>query len=136
MNTLSGDLSNLLSKHFDVLPTVFLTDRQLELEDNDNASVYQENWPWILYILKSPISRYSDNIVEWIVKNDYVDILNFVQLDGVGVSNLYLFAHKYYRLDLINKYVDQIDTHTRNYHAKLYAAAGGHSELLFSILIE
>lgn len=35
MDTVSNDLFNLLLKHFDVLATIFLTNKQLELEDAD-----------------------------------------------------------------------------------------------------
>lgn len=133
MDTLPNDLLNLLSKHFDVLPIVFLTNKHIELED-DNALLYgKENWPWILYKLKSEIYDWS-NLMDWIVKNNYITILNHIQLDRQGTSAIYLLAHIYSRQDLINQYKDKINNMYTHNQAKLYAAAGGQSELLFELL--
>lgn len=144
MDTLPCDLLNLVSNHYDVLPIVFLTNKQLELED-DNASVYRhptshpegvyqkENWPWILYKLKSKIYDWS-NLMDWIVKNNYINILNLVHLDDQGIISLYLLAHSYSRLDLIDKYKDKIKNMYAHDHAILYAASGGQAELLFKLL--
>lgn len=126
----------LLSNHYDVLPTVFLTDKQLKLLDADDPIIYQqENWPWILTNMMTGDRVMSNRMREWIIKNNSLDILNLIELEKFDIQHLFLLAHEYSRFDIIEKYKSNpsIDPHTR-YQAKIYTAQAGNSELLFDLL--
>lgn len=72
MDTLFGDLLCLFEGFYEVLPTVFLTNNPIELEDAE-PSVYQRKiWPWILYDLK----KHKKYILVELVKDNRLDVLS------------------------------------------------------------
>ena len=143
MDTLWNDLLSLLFKHFDVSPTVFLTNKQLELEDvsesmygllvSDHKSVYeQENWPWILTNLKflfiptKACARDGDKhrIFEFI--NEIVDLPG---PRGLHINYLLTYAYLYNQKGIITKYPQQYNSSFSINLAISYAVEGGHFDL-------
>lgn len=132
MDTLFDDLQNLLSRYFDVSATVFLTDKQLELEDA-NASVYeQENWPWILtnikfhFIPTEACARDGDKhrIFEFI--DEIINPINLLPC----INSIYKYAHLYNQKELIKKYSGRKTGEYTDVGAIYYAIIGGHLDLL------
>lgn len=133
MDTLPQDLHTIISNHFDVLPTVFLTDNPIELEDADESVYCQENWPWILYDLKD-IDGYI--FIEALKHNDNLGILKYLdelisKCDSRVIDLIYIYAHKYGRRDIIEKLTNMIEDEIECIHYGVYYATwGGHVELL------
>lgn len=157
MDTLFNDLIDLLSNYFDVLATVFLTGKQLELEDADisgvaipfsdhrivykyqesypniNASVYsRQNWPWILTNLKFGFIPIEACIRDG-DKHRILEFLNNV-IDPEDpsksyVGHVYQHAHKYNQKKLIERYSKAKDNNIDNTLAIFNAIHGGHTDL-------
>ena len=140
MDTLCSDLIELLSAHFDVLPTVFLTNNHIELEDAEELVYERRIWPWLLYDIRKSYEyvfmcalKHRDDlgILECFGKLDEL----WEQLSGPVVDNIYIEAHKYNNKQVIetaNKYLDD-NIYAKEY-AAYYAALGGHIELSDSLV--
>lgn len=132
MDTLPQDLHTVLAKHFDVLPTVFLTNNPIELKDPDESVYIQQNWPWILYDLKD-IDGYI--FIEALKHNDNLGILKYLdelssKYDSRVIDLMYIYAHKYGRRDIIEKFKSVLEDESECVHYGVYYAAwGGHVEL-------
>lgn len=122
MNTLVSDLLLSIYKHFDVLPTVFLTNNPIELEDREESIFQQHNWPWILYELVEHDVRSN---IKWIVKYDReLNILSYIEYNKILVN---IEAHKYNFQELMNDDQTDLIKCTKN------AIVGGHIELFLKL---
>lgn len=131
MDTLPADLLIAISKHFDVLSTVFLTDQSLELEDVCVDVYERENWPWILENLKN--NGYLLTLVDSVAKDgDKHGIFEFYEDDySYYMEMLCIAAYKYNNQRLINKLANQIDAHDEHTKVQILVniILGGHVEL-------
>lgn len=145
MDTLLNDLLNLLSNHFDVLPTVFLTNKQLELEDAGaynavdglpawyNRSVYeQENWPWILTNLKFgfvPTEACAQDGDKHRIF-EFIDEIASPKDPLPYINSIYQYAHLYNQKKLIKRYSGRKSGEYIQTMSIYYAVLGGHLDLL------
>lgn len=100
MDTLFNDLLTLLEGFYEVLPTVFLTDKQIELEDAEESVYERRIWPWILYDLK----RNNNYIIKELVKDNRLDILSRVNFTDHYKNLIIEKAFQYGCLSIIEYY--------------------------------
>lgn len=131
MNTLPNDLLNLLSKHYNVLSMIFLTDKHLEVEDRSSSIVYQQIWPWIHYDLHT---TNRNHILKAISKtNQLIAILDFITLTSDETYYIIKKSYQHGNLKIINKYKIPY-TKKLKYMCILASAVGGQANLFFSIV--
>lgn len=132
MDTLCSDLIELLSAHFDVLPTVFLTNNHIELEDAEELVYERRIWPWLLYDIRK---SYEYVFMCALKHRDDLGILECMNqswklLSPPVVDNIYIEAHGYNNRQVIKatrKYL--YDCYYANEYAIYYTALAGHIEL-------
>lgn len=131
MNTLPDDLLTLLSQHYNVVATIFLTSKQLEVEDRSSSIVYQQNWPWILHDLHT---TNRNHILKAISKrNQLVAILDFITLSLDETDYIIEKSHQYGNLKIIKKYRFRYSKKLK-YKCIIASAVGGQAKLFFSMV--
>lgn len=127
MDTLPTDLLTVISKHYDALQTVFLTDQPLDLVD---VCGEEENWPWILENLKN--GGYLMMVADSIAKDgDKHGLFEFYMADDLYCKEIvYVTAYKYNNQLLINRLTGRVSLHIHNKIGILTnITLGGHVEL-------
>ena len=134
MDTLFRDLQTLLENHFSVLPIIFLTNKDLTLEDSTDEIYQQQNWPWILYDLESDLDQIV--MIKHLVKyHDTLHVLDHTTKFNKYNRDIYLEAFKYNNQKIIQTYSTKFEHKPYDLSEAIYnAGEGGHGELILSLI--